>query len=59
MTPTVSCNVDVILSKKTLEPIPQGGVGDLAVNQMGTFVICVNQETKRAVLKCLYPVIHE
>lgn len=59
MNPTLSCNVDIVLNKRTLKPVPQGGVGDLAVNQLGVFVICENRETKRAVLKCLYPVISE
>jgi len=51
--------VDFVIGHQTRKLIPRGAEGDLVVNQLGTFVVCMNEKTKGAILKCLYPVISE
>jgi len=51
--------IDFIIDHKTQKLIQKGAMGDLVVNQLGTFIVCMNEETKGAVLKCLYPIISE
>lgn len=52
-------NVEFVLDHKTLNVIPQGMVGDLAVTRIGTFVTGEDREARKAILKCLYPIISE